>query len=462
MAARFSLMGERRERRGNSVDTAVEELNRQLVTEPHVEPIHVFYGPRSDTDTAEDKPVLHTERKIHKTRVTVWMESEPKEENHSVEASGASAPFARRGSFNSRVQAAGKYWGAKVLQAVGKGKEHDLPVHPDSFCDGCGMDPIIGSMFTCSSCANYHLCSMCYRNGIHGFETSKLLQKVKSDYQVENTVEQCKHRVPEEVFSDLLHHVCHGQVDKFKFLANWICGVVNGHSLAQLAVRGIEIPHLHPSTRARFVSLLMPALTERQDMEVSMEWFPTEPDRQTLRIWVCTDKETKSPFAPKKPPGAPASPSVVLTPTTAAATRLAPEHPTDMGGMLSPPLMSPANPDLSPVKAKQTPALTTSVQVELSPSPSRLSTVSNVSSTPNSPGQSNKSELRHSESMDGPCTPRFSQHNDVVTTYEDVDVELDETSLQPLSPLVVTTKVMTMEDNEIHTPHPVGSAHHSF
>ncbi|RLO11184.1 hypothetical protein DYB28_010848, partial [Aphanomyces astaci] len=189
---------------------------------------------------------------------------------------------------------------------------------------------------------------------------------------------------------------------------------------------------------------------------------PTEPDRQTLRIWVCTDKETKSPFAPKKPPGAPASPSVVLTPTTAAATRLAPDHPTDMGGMLSPPLMSPANPDLSPVKAKQTPALTTSVQVELSPSPSRLSTVSNVSSTPNSPGQSNKSELRHSESMDGPCTPRFSQHNDVVTTFEDVDVELDETSLQPLSPLVVTTKVMTMEDNEIHTPHPVGSAHHSF
>ncbi|RHY29690.1 hypothetical protein DYB32_004946 [Aphanomyces invadans] len=467
MAARFSLLGERRERRGNSVDLPVEELNRQLGTEPHVEPIHLFFGPRTECDTIDDKPVLHAERKIHKTRAAVWMESEPKEVDPPQEGTVASAaPFVRRGSFNSRVQAVGKYWGAKVLQAVGKGKDQ-VPVHPDSFCDGCGMDPIVGSMFTCSSCANYHLCSTCYRNGIHGFETSKLLQKVKNDYQVETMLELCKHRVPEEVFSELMENVCRGQVDKFKFLANWICGVVNGHTLGQLAVRGIEIPHVHPSTRSRFVSLLMPALTERQDMEVSMEWFPNEPDRQTLRIWVCTDKETKSPFAPKKPPGAPVSP-IIITPTAAAAAAslLALDDPSE-GSMYSPPPMSSAasTPPHSPVAIPLSPPtkrnLSPSVHVETSPNMSRHSTASNATSTPKSPGAP-KYEIRHSESMDGPCTPRFSEQDDDENVVEALDVELQfkHEEMKPLSPLVVKA-ITTVDDRAVHTPHP-NELHDSF
>ncbi|KAF0696917.1 Aste57867_12363 [Aphanomyces stellatus] len=420
-----------RERRGNSVDTSVDELNRQLTTEPHEAPIHLFYGPRTtdggnDKDQS-DKPVLHTERKIHKNRTAVWMESEPKEDE--VDEHGGAPKFVRRGSFNSRVQAVGKYWGTKVLQAVGQLKEPPLAVHPDSFCDGCGMDPIVGDMFTCSTCANYSLCHTCYKNGIHGFEDSKLLKKVKEDYTVETMFENCKQRVPEEVFTELLHNVCHGQVDKFKFLAKWICGVVNGHTLSELAVRGIEIPHLRPSTRARFVQLLTPPLTERQDMEVSMEWFvpPTEPDSETLRIWVCTDKETKSPFAPKKA-GEPASP-IVYSP--AASTH----HHHDMteSSIYSPPLLSPA--------------MTPSMDAAAPPaSPSKLSLAPLDIDV--SPTGSLKFEMRHQESMDGPCTPRFASADDDV-------------SLEPLEPAPVVVVKPEFDGDAIHTPH-AAAAHTSF
>ncbi|CAK4609823.1 hypothetical protein LEN26_013390 [Aphanomyces euteiches] len=442
MTTRFSLLGERRERRGNSVDAPVDELNRQLVTEPHEEPLHLFFGPRPDAEKG-DRPVLHSERKIHKTRAAVWMESVPKEDDSGADGV---APFVRRGSFNARVQAVGKYWGSKVLQAVGV--KDEPAVHPDSFCDGCGMDPIVGDMFTCSTCTNYNLCQTCYKNGVHGFENSKLLKKVKDDYTVETMFENSKHRVPEEVFTELLHNVCHGQVDKFKFLANWICGVVNGYTLPQLAVRGIEIPHLHPSTRARLVSLLTPPLTERQDMEVSMEWFvpPTEPDRETLRIWVCTDKDTKSPWAPKKPGST--SP-IVYSPV------MGPAHDPTENSIYSPPLLSPANaPSGHP------------------PSPSRLNlTLFDIhaangddhedneehnGSNPQAHGGEKeprrmtspipKSEIRHKESLDGPCTPRFPDHE------QSAEGETD-----PL-PL----KVVAVHPVDIHTPHTGVLAHDSF
>lgn len=91
-------------------------------------------------------------------------------------------------------------------------------VNEDSFCDGCGMDPIVGNMYTCSRCENYSLCEGCYQSGIHGFEESPLLKDVREDFAVRNVMDKSKHRVPEKVFSLLLHKVCRGQVDKFNFL----------------------------------------------------------------------------------------------------------------------------------------------------------------------------------------------------------------------------------------------------
>jgi hypothetical protein len=206
-------------RKSNSTcDNTVDELNRKLSVERSSPQVgndqHLFFGPPSQkVDTKEQPvPVLHGERKLKKDKVSAWLDSEPQDEEISTRSQG-----------NSRLQAAGRYFGNKVMTLAANygvkcSSSFDAFVNPDSFCDGCGMDPIIGVMYTCSKCDNYCLCQKCYRKGIHGFENSTLLKTLREDYAVANVAELCKNRVPEEVFILLMKHVCRGQIDKFKFL----------------------------------------------------------------------------------------------------------------------------------------------------------------------------------------------------------------------------------------------------
>lgn len=70
--------------------------------------------------------------------------------------------------FASSWSAAGRFLGKKVASiANGTG----LPVgkvHAGSFCDGCGRDPIVGNMWSCTDCESIHLCDTCYKEV--GFE----------------------------------------------------------------------------------------------------------------------------------------------------------------------------------------------------------------------------------------------------------------------------------------------------
>lgn len=91
-------------------------------------------------------------------------------------------------------------------------------MNEDSFCDGCGVDPIVGNMYSCSRCPNFSLCESCYQMGLHGYEDSALLKDVREDFALRKVVDMCKRKVPEEVFHVLLKTVCRGQVDKFNFL----------------------------------------------------------------------------------------------------------------------------------------------------------------------------------------------------------------------------------------------------
>uniref|UniRef100_M4BKS7 ZZ-type domain-containing protein n=1 Tax=Hyaloperonospora arabidopsidis (strain Emoy2) TaxID=559515 RepID=M4BKS7_HYAAE len=211
----------------------------------------------------------------------------------------------RANGLGSKVSAATRFIGQKVAQL----KFPPSHVNDDSFCDGCGMDPIVGNMYSCSKCVNYHLCESCYHLGMHGFEESKLLLDVREDFALRNVMEVSRNKVPEEVFTVLLKTVCRGQVDKFNFLAKWITAVVLGQPINTLEVRGIEIPHLDVETRGILVQLLTPVLADRTDLEVCMEWFCPDANKmelpgvqrrlETIRIWVATDKEQKSPFAAK-------------------------------------------------------------------------------------------------------------------------------------------------------------------
>ncbi|TMW56382.1 hypothetical protein Poli38472_006392 [Pythium oligandrum] len=287
---------------------SVINLNKQLNDEVSRNDVHFFFGPQQGIFEGKDSArVLHGERRIFKNAKKFWLMSEPLSLERDSTSSLVSEPTSTKSApgLGSTISAAGRFIGQKVAQM----KLPASHVNEDSFCDGCGMDPITGNMYTCSSCDNYSLCESCYQAGIHGYEDSSLLKNVREDFALRNIVEHCRNKVPEKVFDVLMKKVCKGQVDKFNFLATWISSVVLGHPLHSLSVRGIEIPHLDAETRASLVQLLTPVLAERTDLEVCMEWFCPEGDRddlpsavrkqETLRIWVATDKESKSPFASK-------------------------------------------------------------------------------------------------------------------------------------------------------------------
>merc|ERR1711920_100419 len=109
----------------------------------------------------------------------------------------------------------------------------------DSFCDGCGADPIVGHMYTCMVCANYSLCFNCYRSGVHGYEHLPMVGELQREFAVEAVVGQSKQKVPRQAYELLMDNVCKGQIDKFNFLSDWIAGVVLGAKINELNVRGI-------------------------------------------------------------------------------------------------------------------------------------------------------------------------------------------------------------------------------
>ncbi|KAG2769479.1 hypothetical protein PC129_g12470 [Phytophthora cactorum] len=288
---------------------SASNLNAQLLEEAKHVDQHLFFGPQQTVFEGERQRVIHGERKIQKNNKRFWLMSEPLSMERDSTTSLIGFPTdsqVRSNGLGSKVSAATRFIGQKVAQM----KFPASHVNEDSFCDGCGMDPIVGNMYSCSKCVNYHLCESCYQLGIHGFEDSKLLLDVREDFALRKVMEASKNKVPEEVFTVLLKTVCRGQIDKFNFLAKWITAVVLGQPINTLEVRGIEIPHLDTETRGTLVQLLTPVLADRTDLEVCMEWFCPDGDNmdlpgvqrrmETIRIWVATDKDQKSPFATKE------------------------------------------------------------------------------------------------------------------------------------------------------------------
>ncbi|KAG4233454.1 hypothetical protein PC116_g18344 [Phytophthora cactorum] len=262
---------------------SASNLNAQLLEEAKHVDQHLFFGPQQTVFEGERQRVIHGERKIQKNNKRFWLMSEPLSMERDSTTSLIGFPTdsqVRSNGLGSKVSAATRFIGQKVAQM----KFPASHVNEDSFCDGCGMDPIVGNMYSCSKCVNYHLCESCYQLGIHGFEDSKLLLDVREDFALRKVMEASKNK--------------------------WITAVVLGQPINTLEVRGIEIPHLDTETRGTLVQLLTPVLADRTDLEVCMEWFCPDGDNmdlpgvqrrmETIRIWVATDKDQKSPFATKE------------------------------------------------------------------------------------------------------------------------------------------------------------------
>lgn len=213
------------------------------------------------------------------------------------------------GRFSSAVS-----FGSSILGSALKRKQK--LVHPNSFCDGCGTDPICGALWTCSVCANYNLCGECYDHGTHGLENTESMQALNEAVVQDRLQKKCK-QFTQEFLMSLRRDICKGRPDKFEYMGSWIADIVIGTAASKITVRGIEIPSLTPMSRQRFVSNLMPLVSNRTDIEVNIEWLPDDSERasvdvedlhalgaaehediEKLRIWI-SDKKTRttSPFA---------------------------------------------------------------------------------------------------------------------------------------------------------------------
>ena len=200
----------------------------------------------------------------------------------------------RAGTIN-RLQSCRKLVDTALGRKSGK-------VNEDSFCDGCGMNPIIGDLWTCNSCSDYTLCSTCYERGIHGMENTDAMKAMNEATIQDKLKKRCK-QFNNAFLLSLRRDICKGRLDKFEYMGSWIADIVTGTPATRITVRGIEIPQLSPDSRQHFVGMLMPLASNRTDIEVHIEWLNDEKseegeEMEKLRIWI-SDKKTrvKSPFA---------------------------------------------------------------------------------------------------------------------------------------------------------------------
>ncbi|GLE09808.1 hypothetical protein PINS_up021664 [Pythium insidiosum] len=256
--------------------TTAEELQQLLDSQPVPRTI-IFSRPTHDQPTSEP--------------------SQPK-------PTGRSLPFG--GKLSSALS-----YGSSLLP--GKLKRKKSVVHKNTSCEGCGVSPIAGPLWTCSVCSNYNLCSECYDAGTHGMENTDAMQALNEAIVQEKLVKKCK-RLTAEFLLSLRRDICKGRPDKFEYMGNWIADIVSGTAASKITVRGIEVPHLPPAARQRFVSNLMPLVSNRTDIEVNIEWLPDDSDRSSveigdsseleagedlekLRIWISDKKSrTANPF----------------------------------------------------------------------------------------------------------------------------------------------------------------------
>jgi antitoxin (DNA-binding transcriptional repressor) of toxin-antitoxin stability system len=219
------------------------------------------------------------------------------------------------GPLFGRLSSATKYLGSAIVGTALNRKK--AIIHNNSFCDGCGMDPIVGSLWTCSVCSNYNLCTSCYEHGTHGMENTDSMKELQEAIVQYKLQKKCKQFSPEFMLS-LRRDVCKGRVDKLEYMGGWLADLIGGTPPSRITVRGIEIPSLTPLARQRFVSNLMPLVSNRIDIEVNIEWLPDETELRSLeqedddtsekgekeeqsyeklRIWI-SDKKTRtsSPF----------------------------------------------------------------------------------------------------------------------------------------------------------------------
>ncbi|RHY63950.1 hypothetical protein DYB30_001074 [Aphanomyces astaci] len=289
---------------------------------------HAFYGPTASNDSAQ---TVHDTRRVELGKAknsAAYFKSEPKESNHRASMAYQQSIFDFPSPTNKSMSSGTRGSIINMAKSTMPKISKSLPTLPsflkrsgaaakDSdapFCDGCGQQPIKGVVWSCSVCVNFHLCPTCYAQGVHGMEDTPAMQMYEELNAFYKLQKRCK-LLTTEFLGVLYTDVCKKHVPKFEYLGNWLASILDKKMNAtKIPARGVEIPHLTPSVRTKFVDVLMPLVSNRRDLQVYVEWLPeTEGDLETVRIWMSDLKtRTKSPFAVAAPP-ATATPSTTTT-----------------------------------------------------------------------------------------------------------------------------------------------------
>ena len=190
-----------------------------------------------------------------------------------------------------KIQGAKSYMGTVMMQSKKATK-----VNENTVCAGCDVSPIIGELWTCSICTGVSLCDNCYGEGLHGFETSKLMDTYK-EVSIESQLKKRCKKFTSKFLACLRKDVCQNRLEKFEYIGTWIADIIDSPP-SKIRVRGLQIPGLKVPDRQNFVGMLM-QLTQRTDIDVNIEWLPDEKTEgsEKVRIWISDKKERiKSPF----------------------------------------------------------------------------------------------------------------------------------------------------------------------
>lgn len=207
----------------------------------------------------------------------------------------------------------------KITNVMCKGKarvgsalqRRRVVLHHNLMCGGCAVEPIEGTLWTCSVCENTYLCENCYRSGMHGFEDSVEFDKLKYAAVVYKLRKKCK-LFTLEFLNSLYVDICKERAEKMEYMGDWLAEIISGTSPSKIKVRGLETAAIHARARQRFVSLLMPLVSNRTDIEVNIEWISDQSSLEVgrtpasgrrnsafekVRIWISDKKlRTESPF----------------------------------------------------------------------------------------------------------------------------------------------------------------------
>ncbi|KAH9116462.1 hypothetical protein LEN26_010521 [Aphanomyces euteiches] len=270
---------------------------------------HAFYGPTGPHDSTQ---TLHDIRRVELGSGSkgAYFKSEPREHGHRASMAYQQSIVDFPSPTNKSVggtRASIMHMAKSNLPTISKslpslpsflkrsgGKEADT-----SFCDGCGQQPIKGTVWACSVCVNFNLCPNCYSQGIHGMEGSAAMQMYQELNAYHKLQKRCK-LLSSEFLGVLYTDVCKKHLPKFEYLGNWLAMIMDKKiNATKIPARGVEIPHLTQAVRAKFIAVLMPLVSERRDLQIYVEWLPEkEPGLETVRIWMSDLKaRTKSPFA---------------------------------------------------------------------------------------------------------------------------------------------------------------------